>query len=60
MSVFISKYVLRMITIKEHHFHDRDNTLLYSRKPFCFIARRVKSKYIVTCFPTEDADQIGN
>jgi hypothetical protein len=28
ISVFVSKYKLRMITIKEHHFHNKDNRLL--------------------------------
>jgi hypothetical protein len=28
MSLFISKFELRMITIKEHQLHDKDNTLL--------------------------------
>jgi hypothetical protein len=31
MRVFISKHELKMIIIKEHQFHNRGNTLLYSR-----------------------------
>jgi hypothetical protein len=37
MRVFISKYEIRMITIKEHHLHERDNTLLYSRNESCVV-----------------------
>jgi hypothetical protein len=32
MCLINSKYELYMITIKEHQFHDRDNTILYSRR----------------------------
>jgi hypothetical protein len=35
--VFISKYEFWMIKIKEHQFHNRDNTVLYSRKESCDI-----------------------
>jgi hypothetical protein len=39
MRVFISKYELRMLKIKEQQFHDRENTLLYSRKHSCDITK---------------------
>jgi hypothetical protein len=32
MRVLIRKYELKMISIKVHLFHDRDNLLLYTRK----------------------------
>jgi hypothetical protein len=37
MLLFITKYELRMITIKERQFHNKDNTLLYSQKDLCDI-----------------------
>jgi hypothetical protein len=38
-----------MITIKEHQFHDRDKTVLYSRKELCDITIMygVKINYIL-------------
>jgi hypothetical protein len=42
MRVFIRKYELRMITINEYHFPDRDNTLLYIRKESCDFTKNVR------------------
>jgi hypothetical protein len=49
MRVFISKYELRIITIKEHQFHDRENKLLFGRKELCDITKMygIKLKYIL-------------
>jgi hypothetical protein len=49
MRVFISKYELRIISIIEHQFHDRDNTLVYSRKESGHITKMygIKLKYIL-------------
>jgi hypothetical protein len=40
-----------MITIKEHQFQDRDNTLLSSRKQFCDINKMYGIK-LNKCFYT--------
>jgi hypothetical protein len=37
MIVFFSKYYLRINTFKEHDIHERENTILYSRKESCDI-----------------------
>jgi hypothetical protein len=49
MRLFISKYELGMVTIKEHQFHDRDNTVLYIGKESrdITIMYGVKIKYIL-------------
>jgi hypothetical protein len=49
MRLFISKYEICMITIKEYQFHDRDNTVLYIRKESSdnTIMYGVKLKYIL-------------
>jgi hypothetical protein len=48
MCLINSKYELYMITIKEHEFHYRDNTILYNRKESCDIIKiyGIKMKYI--------------
>jgi hypothetical protein len=49
MHLFISKYELILLIIEEHQFHDRDNTLLYSRKQSCDITKMygIKIKYML-------------
>jgi hypothetical protein len=44
MRVFISKYELRMTAIKEHQFHDKDNTQLQTRKQVCDITKMYVTK----------------
>jgi hypothetical protein len=46
---FISEFELRMITIKEHQFHEGYNTLLYSRIESYDITKKygIKLKYVV-------------
>jgi hypothetical protein len=39
MRVLISKYDLKMISVKEYVFHDKDNLLLYTRKQTCAIIK---------------------
>jgi hypothetical protein len=39
MREFISKYELRMIRVKEHQFHDRNDTRLYSRKQLVILPK---------------------
>jgi hypothetical protein len=48
MAVFISKYELRTVTIKEDQFHNRDNTMLYSRKIRMILPKlRIMLKYML-------------
>jgi hypothetical protein len=67
MRIFICKYELRMITITEQHFLDRDNKILYRRREPFEITRMygINLKYIIynnkclisfelTCFRSQD------
>jgi hypothetical protein len=44
MRVFFSKYELRMKTLKEHQFIDRDNTLIFSGEESCDITEMYRIK----------------
>jgi hypothetical protein len=52
MRLFISNYELSMIRIKEHQFHESDNTVTYTRKQSCDITKIYDLKFKIYAFIT--------
>jgi hypothetical protein len=53
MRVLISKYELKIISIKEHLFHDKVNLLLYTRKQTCATPKVYSLKLNICFYPTK-------